>query len=179
MITGCKLRKDDDFMEAYQILFKSMISIILYVIVSRLYVMQAIGLFARFQYAPKETHVQAIKRICRYLKGTLGIGLWYPRGEEFTLTTYTDADWVGSVDDRKSTSGGAFLLGHYLVSWLSKKWSLISLSTVEVEYIVATSCCKQVLWMKQILQDIKVEYKYPISLMRGNTNDINISNNHV
>ena len=67
--------------------------------------MQAIGLVARFQAAPKETHVQAVKRIFRYLKGTLDYGLWYPRGEDFTLTTYTDANWARSVDDRTSTSG--------------------------------------------------------------------------
>jgi hypothetical protein len=98
---------------------------------SRPDIMQEVGLVARFQVAPKETHVQEVKRIFRYLKGTLDFGLWYPTGKNFTLTTYTDADWAGSVDDRKSTSGGAFFLGNNLVSWLSKKQSSISLSTTE------------------------------------------------
>jgi hypothetical protein len=89
-----------------------------------------------------------VKIIFKYLKGTLDFGLWYSRSEYFTLTTYTDADWVGSVDDRKSTSGGAFFLGNSLVSWLSKKQSSVSLSTIEAEYIATTSCCTQVLWMK-------------------------------
>jgi hypothetical protein len=62
---------------------------------------------------------------------------------------YTDADWVGSIDDRRSTSGAAFYLGECLVSWLSNKQSSISLSTVEVEYIAAAACCTWVLWMKQ------------------------------
>jgi hypothetical protein len=69
--------------------------------------------------------------IFRYLKGTLDFGLWYPIGKTFTLINYIDADWAGNVDDKKSTSGGAFFLGNSLVSWLSKKQSSIFLSRVE------------------------------------------------
>jgi len=58
-------------------------------------------------------------------------GLWYPKGQDFTLKAFTDADWEGSVDDQKSTSGATFFLGNYLVSWSSKKQSSISLSTAE------------------------------------------------
>jgi hypothetical protein len=79
-------------------------------------------------YAPKETHVQAVKMIFKYLKGTLDFDLWYSRGEDFTLTTYTNADWADNVDDKKSTSGGTFFLGNSLVSWLSKKqYSVLSI----------------------------------------------------
>ena len=75
-------------------------------------------------------------------------GIWYPKGQDFTLVAYSNVDWVGCVDDRKSTSGGAFFLGDNLVSWHSKKQDSVSLSTTEVEYIAATSCCTQVMWMK-------------------------------
>jgi hypothetical protein len=95
--------------------------------------------------------VQAIKRIFKYLKGTLDYELWYSRGEYFNLSTYTYVDWEGSVDVLKSTSGGALFLGKNLVSWLSKKQSSISLSTSEAKYIVATTCCTQVLWMNKKL----------------------------
>jgi hypothetical protein len=131
MITGCKLSKDDESPEENQTLYRSMIGNLLYVTTSRPDIMQAVGLVARFQSTPKETHVQAVKRIFRYLKGTLDFGLWYSRSKDFTLTTYTDADWVGSIDDKKSTSGGAFFLGNCLVSWLSKKQTSISLSTTK------------------------------------------------
>jgi hypothetical protein len=179
MVTSCKLRKNDESPEANQTLYRSMIGSLLYVTTSRPNIMQAIGLVARFQDAPKETHVQVVKRIFKYLKGTLDFGLWYSRGEYFTLTTYTDADWADNVDDKKSTSGGAFFLGNSLVSWLSKKQSSVSLSTTEAEYIAATTCCTQVLWMKKTLQDIKVEYDQPISIICDNTSAINISKNHV
>ncbi|KAH9299953.1 hypothetical protein KI387_011536, partial [Taxus chinensis] len=100
-------------------------------------IMQAVDMVARFQVGPKESHVQVVKRIFRYLKGTMEYGLWYPKGKDFTLTAYTDSDWAGCVDDRKSTSEGAFFLGNSLVSWLSKKQNSISLSTAKAEYIAA------------------------------------------
>jgi hypothetical protein len=77
----------------------------------------------------------AIKRILRYLKGTMNYGLWYPRNHNFQLSVYSDGDWANCVDERKSTSGGAFFLGDSLVAWLSKKQGSISLSTIEAEYI--------------------------------------------
>lgn len=73
--------------------------------------------------------MKEIKRIFRYLKSIIDYGLWYPRSEDFILTTYIDANWAQSVDDKKITSGGAFFLGERLASWLSKKQDLVSLST--------------------------------------------------
>jgi hypothetical protein len=132
---------------------------------------------AQFQAAPKESHVLAVKRIFRYLKGTEEFGLWYPKGKDLSLIAYTDADWEGCIDDRRSTSGAIFYLGECLVSWLRKKQSSIYLSTTEAEYIAATSCCTQVLWMKQTLTDIQVEYDEPIPIYCDNTSVINISKN--
>jgi hypothetical protein len=129
--------------------------------------------------APKETHVLAVKRIFRYLKGTTNFGLWYPKGNELTMVTYMDADWEGSIDDRISTSGEYFYLGDFLVSWLRKKQSSVSLSTTEVKYITTTTCCTQILWMKKTLQDIQVRYDEPILILCDNTNAINISKNPV
>ena len=105
--------------------------------------------------------------------------MWYPKGNNLIIQAFTDADWAGSVDDRKSTSGAAFYLGGCLVSWLSKKQTSISLSTVEAEYIAATSCCTQLLWMKQTLQDIQVKFSEPIPIFRDNSSAISISKNPV
>ena len=81
------------------------------------------------------------------------------------------------MDDRKSTSGATLYLGNYLVAWESKKQSSISLSTTEVEYIAAATCCTQVIWMKQTLEDIQVKYDEPIPILCDNTSAISISKN--
>ena len=179
MITGCKLSKDDESKEVDQRLYRSMIGSLLYVTASRPDVMQAIGQVARFQAAPKENHIIAVKRIFKYLKGTVDFGLWYPKGNDLTLIAYSDADWAGCVDDRKITSGIAFFLGGCLVSWSSKKQSSMSLSTAEAKYIAATACCTQILWMKQTLQDIQVTCNEPIPILCDNTSAISISKNPV
>jgi hypothetical protein len=112
------------------------------------YVMQSVKIVARLQYAPKESHLQTVKKIFRYLKGTLDYGLWYPKCEDFTLKPHIDVDWEGCIDDQKIKSGGVFFVGNCLVSWLSKKKSSISLSTKYVEYIATTTCCTKFIWMK-------------------------------
>ncbi|RVX08050.1 Retrovirus-related Pol polyprotein from transposon TNT 1-94 [Vitis vinifera] len=108
---------------------------------------------SKYQACPKESHLIALKRIIRYIAGTLELGLWYPFDTHSDVACYTDADWAGNVDDRKSTSGGCFYIGNCLVAWMSKKQNSVSLSTAEAEYIAAGSCCSQLLWIKQMLRD--------------------------
>lgn len=103
----------------------------LYVTASQQDVMQVIGQVARFQVAWKESRIIAIKWILWYLKGTTEYGLWYPKWNDLVIQGYIDAHWKGSVDDQKSTSGAVFYLYGFPISWLSKKNSSISLSTVE------------------------------------------------
>ena len=142
-----------------------MIGSLLYVTASRTDVKQVVGMVARFQSTPKENHVQVVKRIFRYLKGTINLGLWYPSKKSFSLRAYSDVDQAGCVDDRKSTSGGA--------------QTSISLSTTEAQYIVAAECCTQVEWMKQTLQDIKVVCEEPTVIHCDNTSSISLSKNPV
>jgi hypothetical protein len=184
MVVGCKLSKDDVSRVVDQRTYRSMIGILLYITTSRpdvnaSYIMQAIGMVGHFQSAPKKTHLAAVKRIFKYLKGTMTYGLWYPRNQNFQLTAYSNVDWDKCVDERKSTSGGAFFLGDSLVAWVSKKQGSISLSTTEEEYIVATTCCTQILWMIQTLADLKVNYTDPIPIHCDNTSSISVSKNPV
>ena len=99
MKTNCKLRKDDDLKSTYQRQYRPMIDSLLYVTASRPDVMQAVRQVAQFQEAPKESHVLAVKRIFRYLKGTEEFGLWYPKGKDLSLIAYTDVDWADCIDN--------------------------------------------------------------------------------
>jgi hypothetical protein len=132
--TSCKLRKDDDSKSTNQRKYRSMIGRLLYVTTSRTNLMKVVGQVTRFQEAPRESHVIAVKMIFRYLKGTKEFGLWYPKGKDLSLISYTDADWAGCIDVRQSTSGTPSYLAEHLVSWLSKKQSSLSLSTTVTHY---------------------------------------------
>ena len=137
-------------------LYRSMIGSLLYLCASRPDIMFSVGMCARFQSSPKESHETAVKRILRYLLDTPNYGLWYPHGTSFDLVGYSDADWAGCKMDRKSTSGTCQFLGRSLVCWSSKKQNYIYLSTVESEYVAAASACTQLLWMRQTLKEYGV-----------------------
>jgi hypothetical protein len=131
MVVGFKLSKDDISPDVDQRTYRSMIGSLLYITTSSPNIMQVVGMVGRYQSSPKQIHLVDVKRIFKYLKGTMTYGLWYPRNKNFQLTTYSDVDWENCVDERKSTSGDAFFLGDSLVAWLSKKKGSISLSTIE------------------------------------------------
>lgn len=179
MVTGCNLSANDESAVVHQPTYRSMIGSLLYLKGTRLDIMHAMGIVGRFQANPKETHLEAVKRIFKYLQGTQNYGLWYPRGTGLTLHAYTDVDWVGSVDDRKSSSGGAFFMGPRLVSWFSKKQSFIALSIAEAEYVAIASYCTQLLWMMKTLHDLQITCTPPISIFFDNTSAIIVSKNPV
>ena len=128
----------------------------MYLIASRHDILFSVCVYARFQSNPKESHMLAAKRIIRYLKRTSNLGLWYSKNSSLNLVRFFDADYGGYKIDKKSTSGTCQFLGLNLISWHCKKQNFIILSTVEVEYIVAGSCCAQVLWIKQQLEDYDI-----------------------
>ncbi|XP_070020792.1 secreted RxLR effector protein 161-like [Nicotiana sylvestris] len=134
-----------------------MIGSLLYLTASRPDIVFSVGLCARFQTNPKESHLTAVNRILRYLKGTTDLCLWYPKGSNFDLVGYADTDYAGFLVDRKNTSGMAHFLGLCLVSWATKKQNFVALSTTEAEYVATVFCCAQLLWIKQQLVDFGIE----------------------
>src|SRR5947207_13167479 len=136
-----------------QKVYRSMIGSLLYLCASRPDIMLSVCMCTRFQAAPKECHLVAVKRILRYLIHTPTLCLWFPKGSSFDLLGYSDSDYAGCKVDRKSTTGTCQFLGRSLVSWSSKKQNSVTLSTAEAEYVAASACCAQLLWMKQPLSD--------------------------
>ncbi|KAJ9538414.1 hypothetical protein OSB04_031147 [Centaurea solstitialis] len=158
--------------------YRSMIGSLMYLTASRPDIMFAVCVCARFQVRPKESHLHAVKRIFKYLKGQPRLGLWYPNDSSFDLVAYTDSDYGGANLDRKSTSGGCQFLGGRLVSWQCKKQTTVSQSTTEAEYIAASQCCSQVLWIQNQMQDYGLSFlQTPIYI--DNNSAISIVNNPV
>nr|GEW12898.1 copia protein [Tanacetum cinerariifolium] len=133
--------------------YHSMIGALMYLTSSRLDIIHATCLCARYQAKSTEKHLKEVKRIFRYLRGTVNTGLWYMKDSGFELTGFSDADYAGCKDSFKSTSGGAQFLGEKLVSWSSKKQDCTALSTAKAEYVPLSACCAQVLWMRTQLTD--------------------------
>ena len=119
--THVKITKDEKGEDVDQSLYRSMIGSLLYLTASRPDITFAVGFCARYQAQPKVSHLMQVKRIIKYISGTSEYGILYTHGTSSTLFGYCDADWAGSADDRKSTSGGCFFLGNNLISWFSKK----------------------------------------------------------
>ncbi|GJR17125.1 putative ribonuclease H-like domain-containing protein [Tanacetum coccineum] len=142
------LGKDEEGEDVDVHLYRSMIGCLMYLTASRPDIMFAVCLCARFQVTPKVSHMNAVKRIFRYLKHQPKLGLWYPKDSPFHLEAFSDSDYVGDNHDRRSTSGGCQYLGRRLVSWQCKKQIIVAISSTEAEYVAAASCCGQVLWMQ-------------------------------
>ncbi|GJW51277.1 hypothetical protein Tco_0092628 [Tanacetum coccineum] len=107
-------------------------------------IVQAVCYCARYQARPTQKHLKEVKRIFKYLKGTINMGIWYPKDSGFELTAFSDADHAGCIDTRKSTSGGIQFLGDKLVSWMSKKQNCTAMSSAEAEYVALSASCAQV-----------------------------------
>ena len=121
MCTTIKLDKDENSNNIDEKKYRGMISSLLYLTASRPDIMFAVCMCARFQSYPKESYLNVVKRILKYLIGTSHLRLWYPKNASFDLISYSDADYAGNILDRKRTSGTCQFLGNSLVSWFSKK----------------------------------------------------------
>ncbi|GJZ12584.1 retrovirus-related pol polyprotein from transposon TNT 1-94 [Tanacetum coccineum] len=153
MVEKSKLDEDKEGKVVDPSHYRGMIGTLLYLTTSRPDLQFAICMCARYQARPTKKHLNAVKRIFRYLKGTVHRGLWYPKDSSFALTTFADADHAGCQDTRRSTSGSIQLLGDRLVSWSSKRQKSAVISSTEAEYIALSGCCAQVLWMRSQLTD--------------------------
>ncbi|GJS34301.1 copia protein, partial [Tanacetum coccineum] len=153
MVDRLKLDEDPLGIPVDQTRFRSMVGSLMYLTASRPDLVFSVCMCARYQTSPTKKHLEALKRVFRYLRGTINWGLWYPKDTAMALTAYADADHASCQDTRRSTSGSAQFLGDKLVSWSSKKQKSIAISTTEAEYIAIYGCCAQILWMRSQLSD--------------------------
>nr|GFA09295.1 uncharacterized mitochondrial protein AtMg00810-like [Tanacetum cinerariifolium] len=178
METHKTLLKDEKGEDVDEHLYRSMIRSLMHLTSSNPDIMFVVCACARFQVNPKISHLHAMKKIFRYLKGQPKLGLWYPKDSPFDLVAYTDSDYAGASLDRKSTTGGCQFLGCRLISWQCKKQSVVANSTIEAEYVAALSCCGQVFWIQNQLLDYGYNFMHT-KIYIDNESTICIVNNHV
>nr|GEZ07519.1 retrovirus-related Pol polyprotein from transposon TNT 1-94 [Tanacetum cinerariifolium] len=153
MVEKSKLDEDKEGKAVDPSHYRGMIGTLLYLTASRPDLQFAICMCAWYQARPTEKHVHAVKRIFRYLRGTVNWGLWYLKDSSVALTTFADADHAGCQDTRRSTSGSMQFLGERLISWSSKRQKSAAISSTEAEYIALSGCCAKILWMRSQLSN--------------------------
>ncbi|XP_072054428.1 uncharacterized protein [Arachis hypogaea] len=174
-----KLLREDKGGAVNHTYYKSLIGSLRYLTATRPDIVFGVGLLSRFMEEPCTNHLQAAKRILRYIKGTLNDGIYYENTNEVNLVGYTDSDWAGDIETRKSTSGFVFHLGFGAISWSSKKQPVVALSTAEVEYIAAASCATQVVSLRRILEELNEKQNTPTTIFCDNKSAIALCKNPV
>ncbi|GKC71908.1 retrovirus-related pol polyprotein from transposon TNT 1-94 [Tanacetum coccineum] len=178
MSTKIKLTKKDEADSVDSFKYQGMIGSLLYLTTSRPDIMFSVCLCARFQENPKTTHLEVIKCIFRYIRGTSHLRLWYPKGTGIETVVYADSDHAGDYVDRKSTSGVCTFKGCCLTSWFTKKKTALAISMTKAEYVSTEKACQQALWMKQALIDYGIRLD-DVLIMCDNKGAIDLSKNLV
>nr|GFA56447.1 retrovirus-related Pol polyprotein from transposon TNT 1-94 [Tanacetum cinerariifolium] len=157
MVEKSKLDEDKEGKVVDPSHYPSMIGTLFYLTASRPDLQFAICMYAWYQARPTEKHLHAVKRIFRYLRGTVNRGLWYSKDSSITLTAFADADHAGCQNTCRSTSGSLQFLRDRLISWSSKRKKSVAVSSTKAEYIALSGCCAQILWMSK---HIDIEYHF-------------------
>lgn len=179
IVPGCKLTKDENGVKVDETEYKQVVGCLMYLAATRPDLMYVIGLVSRYMGCPTELHMQVVKRVLRYLRGTVDLGLQYKRNGTNKLEAFTDSDYAGDLDDRRSTSGYVFMLSSCAVSWSSKKQPVVTLSTTEAEFIAAASCACQGVWMRRVLEKLGHAQNESTVIHCDNNSTIKLSKNPV
>jgi hypothetical protein len=183
-LTPCESRlqltKEPEEKEVDATEYRKLIGSLRYLCNTRPDIAYSVGIVSRYMEKPKISHLIAAKRILRYVKGTLDHGIVFPSSDkerEFDLVGYTDSNWCGDKDDRKSTAGYIFQIGGASISWSSRKEPVVALSTCEAEYIAASLCACQGVWLCNLLNEISNIKCESVILKVDNLSAINLAKN--
>uniref|UniRef100_A0A803M0S9 Reverse transcriptase Ty1/copia-type domain-containing protein n=1 Tax=Chenopodium quinoa TaxID=63459 RepID=A0A803M0S9_CHEQI len=170
-LEGAKLAKKEQY--------QKIVGKLIYLAHTRPDIAYAVGVVRRFMHLPQVQHMTAVMRILRYLKGTSSTGIYFARNDHLDLIAYTDADWAGDRDGRKSTSGYFTLVGGNLVTWRTKKQKVVALSSVEAEFRGIAKGITEILWIRILMNELGFSQKTTCKLFCDNKAAISISKNPV
>ena len=161
-------------------LYQSLVDALQYLIITHLDIAHAVNSVSQFLHSPTEDHFLAVKHILHYVKGTLQFGLtFHPSAAPGALVAYSDDDWAGCPETRRSTSSYSIYHGNNLVSWSTKKQPTVSRSSCESEYRALALIATKLLWLMHLLRDLKVSLPWWPLLLCNNKSAIFLSSNPV
>lgn len=175
-----KLTPNMDSPPSDPLLYQKMVGKLIFLTQTRPDISYAVSIVSRFMTKPLEIHYQAVKHLYRYLKGTTDLAIQYQRGGGSSLSGFTDSDWAGDSQDRKSTMGYVFLLGNSPITWNSKKQPTVALSSTEAEYMSLTESTKEAIWLRRLFKEIGTQQNQdPTPLFGDNQGSINLAHNPI
>jgi hypothetical protein len=177
--TNVKLLATDGEPLSDATLYRQLVGSLIYLTVTRPDIAYVVHLVSQFMSAPRSTHYATVLRILRYVKGTMFHGLHFSSHSSLELWAYSDADWAGDPTDRRSTTGYCFLLRTSLISWRSKKQSVVARSSTEAEYRAFADTTSELLWLRWLLSDMGVPQSTSSPIHCDNRSAIQIAHNDV
>ncbi|CAL9001600.1 unnamed protein product [Prunus brigantina] len=189
MELNVKYRRDDGELLEDPTTYRKLVGSLIYLSITRADISYAVHTVSKFMQAPTHLHLSAVRRIIRYILGTPSRGLFFPTGSSLQLQAYSDADWAGCPDTRRSTTGWCMFLGDALISWKCKKQDHvllrdlrrqhISKSSTEAEYRAMSAACSEIIWLRGLLTELGFGPIHPTPLHVDNTSAIQIAANPV
>jgi hypothetical protein len=172
-------REEDEVVRPTE--YRSLIGSLRYLVNTRPDLAFSVGVVSRYMEAPSQAHWGAVKHILRYLKGTKDYGCRYGKGTDLKpfLLGYSDSDFAGDVVDRKSTTGVVYFLGGNMVTWVSQKQKIVTLSSCEAEYVAAAAAACQGVWLSRLVGDLLGTKEAQVKLLMDNMSAIALSKNPV
>lgn len=159
--------------------YRRLVGRMMYLTITRPDITFAVNKLGQFTSTPKASHLQAAMRVLSYLKGSIGLGLFYSAEFTLVLQAFTDADWASCLDSRRSTSGYCMFLGNALISWKSKKQQTVSHSSAESEYRAMEFGSREVVWLRNLLAELQSEQSDHVAFFCDSTAAIHIATNPV
>ncbi|KAL5574239.1 hypothetical protein UlMin_023836 [Ulmus minor] len=179
MVSSLKLTATDGDPVPNVTEYRSIVGALQYITITRPEIAYCVNRVCQFMQKPLDHHWKAVKRILRYLKGTADEGITLRKTNNLSLIGYCDADWGNDLDNRRSTTGYCIFLGDSLISWSSKKQSVVSRSTTEAEYCSLVNATSEVVWLQSLLSELRIDVKTAPVLWCDNTSTISLSANPI